>query len=92
LYNIILDDNAGDVVNEATDITGNEWWVLANAKKYYWVRRKGITFEQGYYWENWKNWIKSSKTTQRLWLKAARNGAFVVLSNGTDPEPPELGD
>jgi hypothetical protein len=25
LYNIILDDNAGDVVNEATDITGNEW-------------------------------------------------------------------
>jgi hypothetical protein len=57
---------------------------LANDKKFYWVRRKWTTFEQGFYWDNWKNWIKSSKTTQRLGLKAVRNKAFVVLSNGEE--------
>jgi hypothetical protein len=35
LYNIIIDDNAGDVINQATDVAEAEWGVLANDKKFY---------------------------------------------------------
>lgn len=83
LFDVVISDEAGDVVSSATNVADAEIGVLGNVKKFYWVRRTGMITKKGYYGDNWKKDVSSIKTTQRVWGKAVRENAFVVFSNGS---------
>ena len=81
LFDEIITESAGDVVSTATDVAGAESFVLGNIKKFYWVRRTGMTTKKGYYGDNWTKDVSSLKTNQRIGWKAVRDDAFVIVSN-----------
>lgn len=81
LFEVIISDEAGDVVSNATDVASAESFILGNVKKFYWVRRTGMTTKKGYYGDNWTKDVSSIKTNQRIGWKAVRDEAFVVISN-----------
>jgi len=81
LFNVIISDEAGDVVSASTDVAGAESFILGNIKKFYGVRRTGMVTKKGYYGDNWTKDVSSIKTNQRIGLKAVREDAFVVIKN-----------
>lgn len=81
LFDVIITEEAGDVISTATDVTGAESFVLGNIKKFYWVRRTGMTTKKGYYGDNWTKDVSSLKTNQRIGWKSVRDEAFVIVSN-----------
>jgi len=80
-YEFVLSD-VGFVQNSTEDVADAVTLLFGDLSYFTLARRKGITIERGYYWDNWAQDIQSIKSNSRYGGTATFPEAFVVLANG----------
>lgn len=68
-----------DVTEDIADAITLAFWDL---QYFILARRKGLTMERGYSWDNWKKDIVSLKSNSRVWGKTSFSEAITILKNG----------
>lgn len=79
---VILSEASGLIQDAGDDVADAVIAVYGSLERYFVVRRKGVTMEQGYYGDNWKKDIRSLKSNQRASGNATFPEAFTLLVNG----------
>jgi len=77
-YAVVVSDKA-PIQNAAADLKNTKFLALGDWTRFIVMSRKGITFELGYYGDNWKKDIKSLKSNRRMDGEKTFADAFAVL-------------
>lgn len=80
-YDVVLSDE-GFIQDVTEDIAGGVSILFGDLKYFTLARRKGVTFERGYYGDNWKKDIQSLKSNTRYGGKLTFPEALTIVING----------